>query len=312
MARLRAVLMFAATVIMLSSVLVLGARSWWVLDLFTHFRIQYLASALVLLVLLAALRKPRWCMALAICIAINAVPLIDYLPSLGRSPNAGDASTDQRIRVMTVNLSLRDFSVDPLLAIIRTESPDVLLLVEYSPRWAERLRELDALYPHQLKLPQRDAFGLALLSRYELQTAKRIELGTTLAIEARVRAPAGSFVLFGVHLRPPLSRADALERNRQLKLLAELRTTVAEPLMVIGDFNITPFSPFFSAWLKQTGLREVGVGRGVTVSWPAFLPILGIRIDHCAVSEEFEVIAHRRLAAFGSDHYPVLADLVLQ
>jgi endonuclease/exonuclease/phosphatase (EEP) superfamily protein YafD len=41
------------------------------------------------------------------------------------------------------------------------------------------------------------------------------------------------------------------------------------------------------------------------------LPVLGIPIDHCLVSEEIRVIAHRRLPAFGSDHYPILAELAI-
>jgi endonuclease/exonuclease/phosphatase (EEP) superfamily protein YafD len=228
-------------------------------------------------------------------------------------PAAGEATQARsEIRVVTVNLSTLDFAAAPLLDIIRAESPDVLLLVEFTRFWEERLQELDAIYPHRLKLPARGPFGLALLSRYELAAAKRFELTGTPAIEARVDVGAGSFTVLGVHLRPPLNRELALVRNRQLELLAELRATVSGPVMVIGDFNITPFSPFFAAWLAATGLRNAGAGRGPRFSWPAFLPILGIPIDHCFVSEEFEVTAYRRLPAFGSDHYPVLAELVLQ
>jgi len=41
------------------------------------------------------------------------------------------------------------------------------------------------------------------------------------------------------------------------------------------------------------------------------LPLIGIPIDHCAVSKEVTVVAHRGLPAFGSDHYPILAELAL-
>jgi len=311
MAWLRAALMLVAAGVIAISVAPLGARAWWVLDLFTHFRIQYLAIGIVLLLLLAAVRKPAWCAALGACIAINAAAASDYWPAL-RQPSNAALETREPIRVLTVNLSTLDFTPEPLLEIIGGESPDIVLLVEFTPVWQERLQKLDAAYPHRLKLPARGAFGLALLSRHELVDARQIALGANAAIEARIRAPAGSFTLLGVHLRAPMNRALAILRNGQLEELAERRAAISGPVMVLGDFNITPFSPFFIDWLAATGLRDAGAGRGPWFSWPSSLPIAGIPIDHCVVSEDFEVTAHRRLPAFGSDHYPVLAEVVLR
>jgi endonuclease/exonuclease/phosphatase (EEP) superfamily protein YafD len=42
------------------------------------------------------------------------------------------------------------------------------------------------------------------------------------------------------------------------------------------------------------------------------LPILGIPIDHVAVSPQFAILAHHRLADFGSDHRGLLAELALR
>jgi len=41
------------------------------------------------------------------------------------------------------------------------------------------------------------------------------------------------------------------------------------------------------------------------------LPILGIPIDHVAVSNEFAILSHQRLPAFGSDHWGIMAELAL-
>ena len=100
-------------------------------------------------------------------------------------------------------------------------------------------------------------------------------------------------------------------RDRQLDDLAALVAQVSGPLAVLGDFNITPYSPFFQDWLARTGLTDTRRGRAVSPSWPTQLPLVAIPIDHCAVSHEVTVVAHRRLPAFGSDHYPILAELAL-
>lgn len=308
---LRVPLMLAAIVIMVASLLPFGARAWWILEQFAHFRVQYLACALALFVLLALVRRPRWCAALALCIAINFVAVIDYLPTLGRGPTRDVAAAERAIRVLSVNLSQRDFSAEELLKIIRAEAPDLLLLVELTPRSVQELEALDALYPYRIKAPSPDAFGLGLLSRYDLNDAQIFQLGAAPAIRARLLTQEGPLVFFGVHLLSPIQRSHALERNAQLLTLAALRADISEPVVIAGDFNISPYSPFLADWLDATQLRDPGATRGPRFSWPAFLPILGIPIDHCVVSAHIRVNDFRRLPPFGSDHYPILAELVL-
>jgi endonuclease/exonuclease/phosphatase (EEP) superfamily protein YafD len=300
----------AAAATILVSLLPLGARAWWVLDLTSHFRLQYLALAVPLLVVLAARRQLRWCAGLILAIAINVAAVFPYLPSPARVVAATGAAAP--IKMLTVNVSYREFASQRLLEIVRDASPDLLLVVEYTPHGAQLIdAELDAAYPQHLKMPALGAYGIALWSRYELEAAESRELGPTASIETKVRGPTGPFTLLGVHLRAPLTGRRAAERNYQLELLAERRASIAGPLLVAGDFNITPYSPFFADWLADSGLTDSRRGRTLSTSWPTVLPIAGIPIDHCAVSDEFQIIAHRRLLPFGSDHYGILTELVL-
>jgi endonuclease/exonuclease/phosphatase (EEP) superfamily protein YafD len=86
---------------------------------------------------------------------------------------------------------------------------------------------------------------------------------------------------------------------------------VSGPVVVVGDLNITPYSPLFQDWLARTGLTDTRRGRTLSPSWPVQLPIVGVPIDHCVVSHDVVIVRHRRLPAFGSDHYPILAELAL-
>ena len=54
---LNVILMLAAAGLVLASAFALGARLWWAFDLFSHFRLQYLVAALMLLVAALALRN---------------------------------------------------------------------------------------------------------------------------------------------------------------------------------------------------------------------------------------------------------------
>jgi endonuclease/exonuclease/phosphatase (EEP) superfamily protein YafD len=127
-----------------------------------------------------------------------------------------------------------------------------------------------------------------------------------------LRGPTGAFTVFGVHLRAPTSERRALARNQELRELAARSEAVSEPLIVAGDFNVTPYSPYFLDWLEASGLTDSRRGRTLSTSWPATMPLFGIPIDHVAVNDGFTVVSHRKLPDFGSDHYGVVVELALR
>jgi len=307
--RLSTALRLAAAAVMVASVLPFGARGWWVLELAAHFRVQYVVAAAVLIVAFGFRRHWLWCLGLAASLAVSVPPLLPYLP-LAEPAAASTAAAP--IKLLTANVEFTNRSADRLLALVRDEAPDVVLLVEYTPLWSTLVAELRRSHPYRLELPQERSAGIALFSRLPLDSVQRLPLGPQPGIEARVRAPSGSFTLVGVHLRSPTSGWRAGQRNWQYELLAQHRAEIDGPLVVTGDFNTTPYSPFFADWIERTGLVDSSRGRGLAFSWPTFLPIAGIPIDHCVVSEEFRVIAERRLHRIGSDHYPILTVLALE
>jgi endonuclease/exonuclease/phosphatase (EEP) superfamily protein YafD len=291
-------------VVAAATLIPLAARLWWVADLFSHFRWQFLALQLVLAPLLVAARRKGWLAVLAVPAALNAAVLLPYcFGSVATATGRG------HVKLLAVNVRADNDRFAGLLEAIRREAPDVLLVVEYTPRWDEHLATLRAAYPYRVTIPRHDPFGIALYSRLPVEEAQARRLESTTAIDARLTGPAGPFRLIGVHLMPPVSAHRAAERNRQLAELARLRVRVDEPLIIAGDFNISPFSPYFSDWLARTRMQDSLAGRGPRMTWPSFFPVLGIAIDQCVVSRGFTVGARRELGGFGSDHYPVLVEL---
>ena len=73
-------LVLCAAVVVIVNVVPLGARLFWMLELTTHFRVQYVLVTVVVLAL-AALRR-RWGLAavLAAAGAISIAPVVPYVP----------------------------------------------------------------------------------------------------------------------------------------------------------------------------------------------------------------------------------------
>ena len=299
-----------ASVAAMLGLLPLGARLSWVFDLTTHFRLQFLGVAAVLLASLALRRQWRAAALLFVIAALNAWPVLPYVPL--PAPAAIAAPGAAPLKVLTVNVSFRQFSARRFREIVAEAAPDVLLVVEFTPHAEEVLADFDKLFPQQLKAPAEGPYGIALWSRFPLEHAFTFPLGPVQAVEARVQAPGGSFTLLGVHLSAPTLPRRAEQRNEELGLLAERRAAIAGPVIVAGDFNVTPYSPYYSDWLAATQLTDSRYRRTLSASWPAVLPILGIPIDHVAVSNEFAVLDHRRLPSFGSDHWGIVAEVALR
>lgn len=307
--RLETLVSYVSLAAVVLSLMPLAARLGWVFELTAQFSVQYVVVDALLAIALAAQRKPVLAALLAACAALSSWPVLPYV-ALGGTP-AVAAAPRATIKVLSANVFFRNRSATRLLDIIRRESPDVVLLVEYTPRWAAQVDELRAAYPYRLEGAGVDPYGFALFSRYELASAKAFDLGDTSAVDARILTPEGAVTLLGVHLRSPMTPSREAMRNRQLDDLAARVTRVKGPLVVIGDFNVTPYSPYFADWLARSGLTDTRRGRTLSPSWPTMLPIVAIPIDHCAVSRDVTIVAHRGLPAFGSDHYPILAELAL-
>jgi endonuclease/exonuclease/phosphatase (EEP) superfamily protein YafD len=85
-------------------------------------------------------------------------------------------------------------------------------------------------------------------------------------------------------------------------------------LVVAGDFNATRHHPSFRRFLSD-GMADAHEerGRGWAATWPQNrrpLPPL-MRLDHVLVSPDVEVRSIREGLGQGSDHRPIIADLVL-
>ena len=63
--------------------------------------------------------------------------------------------------------------------------------------------------------------------------------------------------------------------------------------------------------MKRTKLVDSQKGFGPQSSWPTELPYLGIPIDHIVTSPNITTIRRKIGGHIGSDHRPVIADLMI-
>jgi endonuclease/exonuclease/phosphatase (EEP) superfamily protein YafD len=297
-----------------SLILTIGSwlgSSYWLLELLTHFRIQFVAGAVVLLVVAAARRKPGSSFVALFVAAANLIPLLPYV-----LPGAADAQAGQSpLRIMSVNVLFRNNDHGALRALIEREDPDIVGLLEVNDAWIKGLAGLTAKYPHSVLRPEDGAYGLALYSRIpirELETSPYIQDGTQTAVLVEVEIHDRRAILTLAHLMAPTSARKAGLRNLQIAKITEMiGTDRGHEHILIGDLNITPWSPYYAQLEEEAGLANAAGGRGYLPTWRTGFNVLKIPIDHILLSDAFEVQQFRTAAPFGSDHLPIVADVAV-
>ena len=178
------------------------------------------------------------------------------------------------------------------------------------PQEAQRLGTYLTSYPYSFNEPQ--PHGVVIFARWPIVSAESVPLADAGVLAARVTLNwhGTPVTVLGVHLHWPLGPTNSRLRNAELAAIASFAAAHSEPLIVAGDFNITPWSRHFRTALERSGLHDSAAGHGLAPSWPAQFPPLGIRIDHCWISRHWRSTDVRLGPASGSDHLPLIAELV--
>jgi len=292
----------------MATLLALCARYHWVAELATHFRVQYAFLLIGCVAAMATLRSWHSVAFLLLFLVSNLVAIAPaWLPS-GRAIEG-----DSTIRVLASNVLTSNFNSRALLEEIEESKPDVIVLLETNQRWIDDLRELETDYPHQLLRPEDHNFGLAVYSRRPFLQSRFAKLSQDITaaivtVPARSNDDESAITIIGAHPVPPIGRSGSQLRNKQLQEIAGHAKAQTKPCIVIGDLNVTPWSPYFRDLLVNGNLRDSRLGQGNQASWPNNR-LLQIPIDHCLVSSE--VVVHQRQVrpSIDSDHLPLLVDL---
>ena len=274
--------------------LVLGqfGRLHWGLELLSHFMpIQ----AVVMLVGAAVQPRNASSLLFALC-GLGA--LAWSLTPLPAEPLATDAPTR---RFLAFNLKLDNADAAADARWLAEQKADLIFVSEATPAWSEQLA---ALRPFEACARYSDSpFGLALFSRLPLKRCQVLELTGPAAGYPYLRAELeDGTVVFGLHPPPPLGADLALARDESLRQLAERIAAEGPEVVVLGDLNITAYSPRLRDFLDNAGLRLTSPR--IRPTWrPGMLGL-----DHILVRGERPVRAVGTLPWRGSDHRAVWLD----
>lgn len=299
---------------------VLGSFAW-PLELFAHFRPQLAAFTAVALVLSLLLRHGPLIVVNIVLLAANVVPLVPHLMTYLRETTP-IAASGPSLRLLSLNMHGSDTEPAKFLALIAAEKPDVILLTEVAGDIEQRMASLADAYPHRIPTRNKGLHEVALYSRWPIAAIEtnRSAHPEMPVVSADLCPPAGArgacLRLVALHAMAPFGGGAAL-RDRQLDLAARGAAAQLGPSVIIGDLNLTPWSPTFTRLTDAARLQDSSRLRGLQPTWrpgslPAGLaPLFALSIDHALISADVAVEASRVGPDIGSDHRPIVVDLRL-
>ncbi len=277
----------------------------WRADFLVHLREPALVASVAAAVAMFG-RNRKVAAALAVLAAFQTWPLVRYF---GANPVAPDPRSNERLRVLAVNVLVDNADHDRLAALIRRVRPDVVALVEYTIAWRAGLETVRREFPHRVEYPA-GASGLAVWSKRPFRSEGPVWpwYDSWPAVPAELDFAGRRLRLWVVHPSSPLRRLGSHRGFPELDALAGRIQGESGPTLVVGDLNTSDASPHFGDFLATTGLRDSRHGFGSQPSWPIWSPYR-IAIDHALLSSDLAVTDRRLGPPVGSDHLPLLIEV---
>jgi len=297
--------------------------AWWVRGLdFPRLQIALaLAGTAAAVVMLVDLSKSSAWILLVITLACLLYQTSWIAPHtrLFRREVQPSAAADRpnTIRLMNANVLTPNRASDALLRIVRQNDPDILVTLETDAWWEQQLNVLEETYPHAIKCPKDNLYGMHVFSKFPLEDSAiqyLVEPGIP-SIHTLVVLPSGQNVrVHLLHPAPPSPTENETsgERDAELLLVGKSAAKSSLPVIVAGDLNDVAWSETTTLFRKVSGLLDPRIGRGMFNTFNARHWYVRWPLDHIFHSRHFTVSRITRLPDFGSDHFPLLTELVYE
>lgn len=281
----------------------------WPLELLVSF-MQYMIAIGLLLLAFFMYRKTARSPSIAFAILPLMISLVFPLQSWVTNT---EVHTDQdAVTLYTHNMLYNTANEQEVAAQARANSADIVALQEVLPDQIETVRQ---------ELSFRDVYmsdcdcsvnedELALVTRYPIIEAEtvNVDIRGGQIINVRLDVEGSPLRVFVVHLPVPIVPSTYATRERGFARLSELLESVNEPVVIMGDFNTTQWSPSLRRFSASNERLVNVVNNGSSaISWcDRFVSLACLRIDHVFVDTQIEILSSEVGLSSGSDHRAII------
>ncbi len=288
----------------------LGLLARWfpALDIVNNGLPFLLAGTLLVLILAALARSGMLAVLATLLVIINCT---HFALALQGGAQQAAPGAPRFLRVATFNVWYDNDRIDDVAKFLADTDADLVVMQEVTKdNWGRLRQALGSRYPYSL-----GDFGLVILSKYKIIADGRLDRGdyqpgsSPMLRWAQVEVNGVPVEFAGVHLSRPFHPA---LQAQDVAVLTDFVRHQTRPLIVAGDFDLTPWTDKLTGFTQATGLDRYN---SFHFTWPlhfhgsALVPF--VATDNVFASVQFAKIATRAGPRLGSDHRPIVADIAL-
>lgn len=242
---------------------------------------------------------------------VTGVVLAAPLLPVGTANGKAQAGQPQ-VRIVSYNMYRTNSRASEALDWVVGQDPDFIILLEAAPVHWREIRRIQQLYPYSYGCAGSGFCSTVILSRQPAEEAWPLSQGdpenrqALSAVTAHFSVAGQNIPITAVHLDRPWPLG---AQQRYIGQLHDAVATIGRRGIVAGDFNSAPWT-FTMRRLAEAG--EVRLASGPAGTWPSGLarflrlPLDQVYIGPCMTRESV-----RHGPALGSDHLPVVTDVIL-
>ena len=276
----------------------------------TGYKLQFLLMSLCSLSYFLLTRRKLGIILCWFCITINLAEIVPWYMNRPPIPVA----EYQSLKALSYNVLWSNKDYGRAIALIAKEQPDIAIFQEVISGWSPALTALKSNFPYHIKSEKQE---MEVYSKFPLLDPETILYGSyrgSIAADLQVGDRKIKFV--ATHAYPQLywGQGGWEIRNQQLRGLKKYAQQ-SQPVVIMGDLNVSMWSPYYRSTIASSGLRNARQGLGVLPTHSIIAPqfaALSAPIDHCLVSSDIQVKDFRLGPAIGSDHLPIIAELLIK
>lgn len=310
-------LYLVASAVAIASLLGFAGSFWWIFELLEHFRPQY-CLILIPAIIVAAISRQVWCFLWFIPLALNLALILPLFFSSNQIP----PSPKNTLKILHSNLDHDNPNTNPAIEYLKTQDANLLFLQEVTSKWLTALETNLPQYRVVKSLPLENSQGWAMLlpvqsaSTFEIVSTQIIQLpaySNRPLLELIIRWQEKEIAILSFSAaRPNQSNFQGIEFNEVAQWSQLQQKANKREVIVIGDFNSTPWSGRFRKFAQDSNLHNSQRGFGFQPTWNTGFPsLLMIAIDHCLHTRSITTINRKVGKNLGSDHLPILVELSL-
>lgn len=209
------------------------------------------------------------------------------------------ASTGSEVRVAFFNKLYSNTNYYEIDNKLKEVTPDFIGFSELKKEDISNIPYLQNYKYSQIK-DARDNSTIAFFSNQPSELDTNLNLAYVLPLKMQLQSE--TYHVFVIHPMPPINSEWLSMRNQELtELSTYINSLNSENVILIGDFNLTPWSPIYQQFANnQTKVKNAAIGQGINFTWGNSL--IKTQVDHIFIPKGWSVDSFKSEQVPGSDH----------